>query len=90
MYVGNINTPTLVMTGELDMRTPMPQSEELFTTLKLRGVPTKLLRFQGEYHGTGAKPSNAMRTLLYMMSWYEQHVKDVAEPTAAGAEVSNR
>lgn len=73
MYVGNVSTPTLVMTGELDLRTPMPQSEEYYAALKMRGIPTMLLRFNDEYHGTGSKPSNFMRTLLYMRSWYERH-----------------
>ena len=73
MYVGNVQTPTLLMTGELDLRTPMPQTEEYYAALKLRGVETRLLRFKQEYHGTGSKPSNFMRTLLYMQSWYRQH-----------------
>ncbi|HXF95699.1 MAG TPA: S9 family peptidase [Gemmatimonadales bacterium] len=73
MYVDNVTTPTLIMTGELDLRTPMPQSEEYYTALKLRGVETVLLRFHGEYHGTGSKPSNFMRTQLYMLSWYGKH-----------------
>lgn len=86
MYVGNMKTPTLVMTGELDLRTPMPQSEELFAALKMRGVEAKLLRFREEFHGTGSRPSNSMRTMLYMMSWYEQHAK--AEEAPRAAEVS--
>jgi dipeptidyl aminopeptidase/acylaminoacyl peptidase len=73
MYAGSMKTPTLIMTGDLDMRTPMPQSEELYTALKLRGVPTTLLRFSGEYHGTTSKPSNWIRTQLYMMSWYNKY-----------------
>ena len=72
MYVGNVTTPTVVMTGELDLRTPMPQSEEYYAALKMRGVPTALLRFEGEYHGTSSKPSNFLRTQLYMMSWYNK------------------
>ena len=72
MYVGNVTTPTLVMTGELDRRTPMPQSEEYYAALKMRGVPAALLRFEGEFHGTSSKPSNFLRTQLYMMSWYKQ------------------
>nr|MBA4157515.1 S9 family peptidase [Gemmatimonadota bacterium] len=72
MYVGNVKTPTLLMTGELDLRTPMAQTEEYYAALKMQGVPTALLRFQGEYHGTGSKPSNWMRTQLYMMSWFER------------------
>ena len=72
MYVGKVTTPTVVMTGVLDMRTPMPQSEEYYEALKARGIPAALLRFEGEYHGTGSKPSNFMRTQLYMMSWYNR------------------
>jgi dipeptidyl aminopeptidase/acylaminoacyl peptidase len=72
MYVGNVTTPTVVMTGVLDMRTPMPQSEEYYAALKMRGVPSALIRFEGEYHGTSSKPSNFMRTQLYMMSWYNK------------------
>ena len=60
------------VTGELDLRTPMPQSEEYFAALKMRGVPAGLLRFDGEYHGTGSRPSNWMRTQLYMMQWYNK------------------
>jgi dipeptidyl aminopeptidase/acylaminoacyl peptidase len=84
MYVGNVKTPTLIMTGELDLRTPMPQSEEYFAALKMRGVPTTLLRFAGEYHGTGSRPSNWMRTQLYMMDWYRRWgTFDDAAPRAA-------
>jgi dipeptidyl aminopeptidase/acylaminoacyl peptidase len=75
MYVGHVKTPTLLMTGLLDMRTPMPQTEEYYAALKMRGVPAALLQFEGEYHGTGSKPSNWMRTQLYMMSWYNQWPK---------------
>ena len=67
-----MTTPALLMTGELDRRTPIPQSEEYDAALKMRGVPTTLLRFEGEYHGTGSKPTNFMRTQLYMMSWYKR------------------
>ncbi len=72
MYVKNVKTATLLMTGELDLRTPMPQSEEFYSALKRLNVPTELLRFAGEYHGTSSKPSNFIRTQLYMMSWYQK------------------
>jgi dipeptidyl aminopeptidase/acylaminoacyl peptidase len=78
MYVGNVKTPTLLMTGELDLRTPMSQTEEYFAALKTLGVPTEILRFQGEWHGTSSKPSNFMRTQLYMMSWYQKYGKTAA------------
>jgi dipeptidyl aminopeptidase/acylaminoacyl peptidase len=69
MYVGNIKTPTAIMTGELDLRTPISQSEELYQALRNKGVPTVLIRFANEYHGTMANPSNFMRTQLYSLSW---------------------
>jgi dipeptidyl aminopeptidase/acylaminoacyl peptidase len=72
MSVGHVTTPTLLMTGVLDRRTPMPQTEEYYAALKVKGVPTKLLQFNDEYHGTGSKPSNYIRTQLYMMSWFKQ------------------
>jgi dipeptidyl aminopeptidase/acylaminoacyl peptidase len=83
MYVGNVTTPTLVMTGELDMRTPIAQSEEYYSALKMRGVPSALLRFEGENHGTGFRPSNWMRTQLYMMAWYQKWRR--TSPTGATA-----
>jgi dipeptidyl aminopeptidase/acylaminoacyl peptidase len=73
MYVGNVTTPTMLMTGELDLRTPIPQSEEYYSALKMRGIPTAMLRFQGEWHGTQSLPSNWMRTQLYMMSWFKKY-----------------
>ncbi len=82
MHVGNVKTPTLIMTGELDRRTPIPQSEEFYQALKYRGVPAAMLRFDQEFHGTGSKPSNWMRTQLYMMSWFSAIQRNSA---AAGA-----
>jgi dipeptidyl aminopeptidase/acylaminoacyl peptidase len=73
MSVGKVTTPTLLMTGALDRRTPMPQTEEYYAALKMRGVPAALLQFEGEYHGTGSKPSNFIRTQLYMMSWFQKY-----------------
>ena len=85
MYAGHVTTPTLLMTGELDRRTPIPQTEEFFAALKIRNVPTMMLRFNNEYHGTGSKPSNFMRTQLYMMSWFQKYHRAGNEPaTGAG------
>ena len=72
-HVGKVKTPTLLMTGELDLRTPMGQTEEYFAALKVLGVPTAMVRFEGEYHGTGSKPSNWMRSQIYMMEWFRRY-----------------
>lgn len=70
MHVGQVDTPTLLMTGELDARTPITQSEEFYQALKNRGVRTALLRFRKEHHGTGSQPSNFLRTQSYIMEWF--------------------
>lgn len=72
MYVGNVKTPTMLMTGERDLRTPMGQTEEYYQALKVLGVPTAMLRFQNEWHGTTSTPSNFIRTQLYLRSWFER------------------
>lgn len=78
MHVGKVTTPVLLMTGELDLRTPMSQTEEYYAALKVLGVPAVMLRFNKEYHGTSSVPSNFMRTQLYIMDWFQQHTKRMA------------
>ncbi len=73
MYVGNVTTPTLLMTGVRDLRTPISQTEEFYQALKFRKVPTAMIRFNEEFHGTSSKPSNALRTILYLHSWFEKY-----------------
>jgi dipeptidyl aminopeptidase/acylaminoacyl peptidase len=72
MYVGNVKTPTMLMTGVLDLRTPMPQTEEYYQALKMMKVPTAMIRFNNEWHGTSSTPSNWLRTQLYLRSWFEK------------------
>ncbi len=81
MHVGKVKTPVLLMTGELDLRTPMAQTEEYYAALKILGVPAVLLRFNDEYHGTGRKPSNFMRTQLYIMDWFNKYPEKPGEVT---------
>ena len=71
-YAGNVTTPTMFLTGEMDIRTPMPQTEEMYQALQYLGVPTVMVRFQGEWHGTSRRPSNFLRTQLYLRKWFEK------------------
>jgi dipeptidyl aminopeptidase/acylaminoacyl peptidase len=73
MYVGNVTTPTMLMTGVKDLRTPMPQTEEYYAALKVLGVPTAMVRFNDEWHGTSRNPSNFLRTQLFLRKWFEMH-----------------
>jgi dipeptidyl aminopeptidase/acylaminoacyl peptidase len=72
MHVGKVKTPVLLMTGVLDLRTPISETEQYYNALKMRGVPVAMIRFENEWHGTSSRPSNFMRTQLYMMSWYRR------------------
>ncbi|MYG75163.1 MAG: S9 family peptidase, partial [Acidobacteria bacterium] len=81
MYVDRVTTPTLLMTGELDLRTPMSQTEEYYQALKAVGVPTELVRFYDEYHGTSSQPSNFIRTQLYMLDWFSRYTREPAGET---------
>ena len=76
MYVGNVTTPTMLMVGENDLRTPVPQTEEFYAALKVLGVPTAMIRFQDEWHGTTRNPSNFMRTQLFLREWFQRHARN--------------
>ncbi len=74
MYVDNVTTPTMLMTGEGDLRTPMPQTEEYYQALRvLNKAPTAMVRFKNEWHGTSSMPSNFLRTQIYLREWFEKH-----------------
>lgn len=72
MHVGKVNTPTLLMTGDKDLRTPIGEAESYFSALKIRGIPTRLVPMRNEYHGTGSIPSNYMRTNLMLRKWFDE------------------
>jgi len=73
-YVANVTTPTMVMTGEEDLRTPMGQSEEYYRALKMLKKNTLLVRMPGEYHGW-RRPSHRLLQQLYLIGWFEKHMK---------------
>lgn len=79
-YVGNVKTPTMLLTGELDLRTPMEQTEQYYRALKMRRVDTMMVRLQDEYHGFNADfglrhPSNRLQQILYLRGWFEKYRK---------------
>ncbi len=77
-YVGNVTTPTMLMTGELDLRTPMEQTEQYYRALKLRKVETVMVRINDEFHpfnATPRHPSNRIAQILYLRGWFEKYRK---------------
>ncbi len=70
---GNVKTPTLLMTGEEDRRTPISESEQFYQALKLRKVDTVLVRVPGAPHGISNKPSRMIAKVETMLAWFEMY-----------------
>ncbi len=71
--VGNVTTPTMLLTGELDMRTPIPESEQYYQALKMRQVEAALVRIPGSYHGITTRPSNLITKVQHIIKWFDDH-----------------
>lgn len=71
--VGNVETPTMLLTGEKDYRTPMSETEQYYAALKLRKVETAMVRIQDAGHGITAKPSNLINKVAYVLAWFEKY-----------------
>lgn len=71
--VKNVKTPTLIMTGEEDFRTPMSESEQYYKALKMRGVESVLVRVPDEPHGIRRRPSHEASKLTTLQGWFDQH-----------------
>ena len=71
--VGNVKTPTLLMTGEADYRTPMSETEQFYAALKLRNVEAVLVRVPEEPHGIRRRPSHHIARVLYIAGWFDKH-----------------
>ncbi|MCP3956341.1 MAG: S9 family peptidase [bacterium] len=72
-HVGNVKTPTMLLTGEEDYRTPMAESEQFYQALKLRKVDSMLVRIPGASHGIARRPSNLMSKVAHILAWFEKY-----------------
>ena len=73
--VGNVVTPTMLMTGEADYRTPMSETEQYYQALKLRKIDTALVRIPDASHGIATRPSNLIAKVAHILKWFEIHQK---------------
>ena len=71
--VGKVETPTMLMTGEADYRTPISEAEQFYTALKLRKIEAVLVRMPGEPHGVSARPSHQVAKTTYVLDWFNKH-----------------
>jgi acylaminoacyl-peptidase len=71
--VGNVKTPTMVLCGENDHRTPISEAEQYFQALQLRKVKSMLVRIPGAPHNIAARPSQLMAKAACVLRWIELH-----------------
>jgi acylaminoacyl-peptidase len=71
--VGNVKTPTMILTGEQDFRTPMAESEQYYAALKLQQVEAALVKIPNASHGLSNKPSMLMSKVTSILSWFDRY-----------------
>ena len=74
-YVGNVTTPTMLLVGEEDYRTPIAESEQFYAALKLQKVETAMVRIPGASHGIANKPSNLVAKISSILTWFDKYRK---------------
>lgn len=74
--VGNVTTPTLLMTGEQDRRTPMSETEQYFQALQLLGVDSAMVRFPDSPHGIAGRPSRLIAKVDNILAWFTRYRTD--------------
>ena len=80
-HVGKVTTPTMLITGENDYRTPISEAEQFYQALKLRRIDTALVRIPGASHSINARPSQMIAQVLNSAAWFEKHAAKPAPAT---------
>ena len=73
--VGNVSTPTLLITGEADHRTPIAESEQYYQALKLRQIDTMLVRVPEASHSIAERPSQLIAKVDNILVWFKRYRK---------------
>ncbi len=72
--VDRVTTPTMLITGEDDWRTPIAQSNEFYRALKVKGIETVFIRMPGEAHGMRRLPSHRAKTIAHSLAWFARYL----------------
>src|SRR6185503_9909899 len=75
-YAGRVRTPTLFIHGEVDQRVPYEEGEQMYFALRRRGIPAKMIRYEGQPHGIAGHWNNVHR-MMNELAWWEQYLKRV-------------
>jgi dipeptidyl aminopeptidase/acylaminoacyl peptidase len=76
-HFANVSTPTLVVHSEGDLRCHVEQGEQVYTFLKMKGVPTRFVRYPASTsHGMsrGGPPDLRIHRLREQLSWFQKHL----------------
>ena len=71
--IPNMTTPTLLMTGEADRRTPISETEQMYQALKIQGVDVVMVRVPGSPHGIAGRPSRLIGKVENILAWFEKY-----------------
>jgi len=74
--VGNVTTPTALLTGEQDHRTPIGESEQYYQALKLRKIDSALIRVPEASHGIAGRPSHLIAKADNILAWFARYRKE--------------
>ncbi len=77
--VGNMVTPTMLITGEEDYRTPISETEQLYQALQLKGVDVVMIRVPGSSHGIAGRPSRLIAKVDNILAWFARYRTDQEE-----------
>ncbi|MDZ7684550.1 MAG: prolyl oligopeptidase family serine peptidase [Gammaproteobacteria bacterium] len=78
--VGNVTTPTMLLTGEDDRRTPISETEQYYQALKLREIDAAMVRLPETSHGIAGRPSRLITKVDHILAWFERYRTDLGRP----------
>ena len=75
-YVQNVTTPLLLTHGEMDLRCPISQAEEMFGALRLLGKEVEMLRFPAESHelSRSGSPVHRVQRFEAILEWFGRYL----------------
>jgi len=76
-YAEAITTPLLILHSENDLRCPIEQGEQLFTTLRLLKRPVEMVRFPAESHELtrSGSPVHRVQRFELVLEWLDRYLK---------------
>ena len=80
-YAGRVKTPTLFVHGEVDQRVPYEEAEQMYFALRRRGVPAKMIQYQGQAHAISGH-WNMVHRMLNELAWWEKYLKPAARQSS--------